>query len=133
MIYGTIEEEIEAGKELTRSHRLFNRSAIIHYTKSGDCIKIPMNALVSDFRDLLEEFIVEVELTQEGQSMYRYAPKRLSQDLYGTTQYWSILLHLNDSHSVIDFNPKKVKCIDPAKIDAVINEILIIGGYLNEQ
>ena len=132
MIYGTIEEEIEAGKELTRSHRLFNRTAIIHYTKSGDCIKIPMNALVSDFRDLLEEYLIQFELTQEGQTMYRYAPKRLSQDLYGTTQYWSVLLHLNGAHSVIDFKPKKIKCIDPAKVDAVINEILIIGGYMNE-
>ena len=132
MIYGTIEEEVEAGKELTRAHRLFNRTAIIHYTKSGESIKIPMNALVSDFRDLLDECIIRLDLTEEGQAMYRYAPKRLSLDLYGTTQYWSILLHLNGAHSVIDFTPKKVRCIDPSQIDKVINEILIIGGYMDE-
>ena len=68
MIYGTIEEEVEAGKELTRAHRLFNRTAIIHYTKSGESIKIPMNALVSDFRDLLDEYIIRLDLTEEGQA-----------------------------------------------------------------
>ena len=132
MIYGTINEEIDAGKELTIKNRAFNRTAVLHYNNTGESIKIPMTSLVSEFRDLLDEFIVEVELSQAAQTMYRYAPKRLSQDLYGTTQYWAILLHLNGAHSVIDFQPKKVKCIDPAKITTVINEILIIGGYTSE-
>lgn len=123
----TITDEIEDGLQLTISHRNFNNSVVINYTNNGEKIRIPMDSLISKYNDLVSNYVVSTELTEADAREYRYAPKKFSQDMYGTTQYWSIILYLNDCHSVIEFTPEDyIKYIKPESINELINEILIL-------
>ena len=44
------------------------------------------------------------ELSQEEMRKYRYNPKRLSFNLYGTTSYWWSIIFANQIHSLTEFD-----------------------------
>lgn len=129
MIPGTVIDDIAQGSRMRISHRLLNREALLHRL-DGERIRLPIDSLINDFLPLIKEYIFDIELDEASMLRYRFSPKKLSYDLYETTQYWSILLYMNECHSILDFEPKKIRFIDPGKIDVLINEILILGGKL---
>ena len=51
----------------------------------------------------LDELLKAIDLYDDELSLYKYKPKKLSLDLYDTTELWSVLLELNNMYSVIDF------------------------------
>lgn len=126
----TIEEDIEAGVNSQRSHRVFNGSLLIDYEDTGESVRVPINPLISKYKDYFDPYIKEVELTEEEQNEYRFAPKKFSQDMYGTIHYWSMLLYINECHSIIEFEPVILKYIAPESINEIINEILILENLV---
>lgn len=122
----TLTELIENGKELQISHRNFNNSLLIHDNKSDNTIKVPFNAIINKYRDFFIPYTVRFELTEQEQSKFWYNPRLLSYDYYGTPEYWSILLYINDCASALDFKPTKLNLILKENIKEVINEILIL-------
>ena len=42
------------------------------------------------------------------QNRFRFQPKRVSLEMYGTVDYWSLILYINECPSVIDFEPEKL-------------------------
>jgi hypothetical protein len=131
MIPATIREEIDDGLSEVFSHRNFNRCAILHYDKNNESVKIPMRHLISTYRDYFDDAIVTVDIDEEEERKYRYAPKKLSLDVYQTTQFWSIILFINECHSIIDFHPEgSVKLLDPNKAFTIVNEILILEDLI---
>lgn len=132
MIPLTIQEEIDAGNSEILSHRMLNNSIIINYNKSSERIRIPMDSLISKYSHLLDKFVISLTIDYDDRNNFAYSPKKLSQYFYRTTQFWSILLYLNDCHSLIEFDLEKerVKILDPAKITMLLNEILILEGKI---
>lgn len=126
----TIEECIEQGRDAECSHRTLNGSAILHYTHNGKNISIPINPLINKYRDFFDEYILVHQLTEIEQRTYRFAPKKFSLDMYGTTEFWSIILYLNDCHSILDFQPTVIKFIDNTQINGILNEILILEDLI---
>lgn len=124
--YATIEELIEWGKEQEISHRNLHKGAYITDSESGDVIRIPLNATMNEYRYFLEPYIIEIEMNDEELYKYQYKPKSLSYDLYNTTEYWSVLLMINNCISKIDFNKAKIKVLNPKTIRAFVNEVLIL-------
>lgn len=123
----TIAEDYEKGLQLKTSHRTFNNSVVVNYLNNDEKIRIPMDSLISKYADLFDKYVIDQEITEEDAMMFRYSPKMLSERLYGTTQYWSIILYLNDCHSITEFAPEKsIKVIKPEYIDELINEALIL-------
>lgn len=123
----TVEEDIRLGLSRAKSHRNMNGSLIMTYN-TNEHVKLPMNSLISKYRDFFDKYIDEVELTEEEQNFYRYSPKKFSQAMYGSTEYWSIILYINECHSIIDFEPVKIKYVVPESIDDILNEIMILEG-----
>jgi hypothetical protein len=121
----TVDDDIAYGLQSSREHRDINETLYLT-TKSGVTISEVLNPLTSKYKDFLEAYIVTRELTEEQQYKYRYSPKKLSLDIYGTTGYWSMILFLNECHSIIDFAPTTVKYVDPKYIDALFDEIHIL-------
>lgn len=125
----TIEEDIEEGLSQDISHRKLNECAIVHYNNTGENIKIPMNSIISKYRDYFDKYIDEEKLTEDEEREYRYSPKKFSSFMYGTTSYWSIILYINECHSILDFVPKgSIKYVVPEVIESLIEEILILEG-----
>ena len=47
------------------------------------------------------------DLSDKEYEKYKYKPKILSYDLYGTTELWFLLLHANELYSESEFNTKR--------------------------
>ena len=123
----TIEDQIEDGLTREVSNRKLNGNAIIHFSNSDEDIRIPMNSIISKYRDYFEKYVLEVPLTEEEEREYAYSPKKFSQFMYKTTEYWGILLHINDCHSILDFKPTgTIKYVNPRYIDMLLEEIMIL-------
>lgn len=125
VIPSTIDELISmANSEI--SFRNFHSDLIIMNEATGDSIRVPIESLLGKYRYFLDEIVITVKLYDDEFEKYRYAPKTLSDRLYGTTELWSGILAINHCISVIDFNKNPFKIYDPQKIKNLLNEILIL-------
>jgi len=50
---------------------------------------------------------------------YRFNPKKLSYDLYGTTELWGVLLSLNELSSTVQFDLKTLYVFPPYIVDRI--------------
>lgn len=57
------------------------------------------------------------------QYKYKYNPKYLSKDLYGTTEFYPLLLALNDCPSARSFTMETIKVVDTAYISEILQLI----------
>lgn len=130
-IHATIDELISWGKKQEISYRNLHRSCIINDKEKNTSIKIPLNDLVTDYRYYLNDYMIPVVMNDAEYEYYRYEPKKLSNTLYGTTEYWHILLIINNCVSKIDFDLQKLKVLDPMTVVSFINEMLILENVLN--
>lgn len=130
-IPSTVDEQYEYGKSLEISYRALHHDAYLYDKQSNRTIRIPFMSILSKYRDFLDEIIVEQELTLDEQRVYRWNPKKMSEDFYGTTEFWFMLLVLNNYKSVIEFQPKNyVKMYDTDKFKRYLNEIMILEDDL---
>ena len=130
-IPSTVDEQYEYGKSLEISYRALHHDAYLYDKQSNRTIRIPFMSILSKYRDFLDEIIVEQELTLDEQRVYRWNPKKMSEDFYGTTEFWFMLLVLNNYKSVIEFQPKNyVKMYDTDKFKRYLNEIMILEDKL---
>ena len=58
-------------------------------------------------------------LTESEYRMYRFNPKKLSFDLYGTTELWSLILDINELKSATDFDTKTVWLLPGYIVDRI--------------
>ena len=123
IIPSTIREDIDQNSDQELSHRTFNGCAYLHYVKNGETI--------NKYKEYFDPYIEKFDITEEDERKYLYSPKKLSLDVYKTTEYWSILLYINECHSIIDFAPVGfVKAIRPDILTKLLNEILILEGLV---
>lgn len=64
----------------------------------------------------LEENKKIVEFTTKEYYKYRYNPKLLSYDVYGTTELWFFILMANEIYAITEFDLRKIKMFDAAII-----------------
>lgn len=126
IIPSNLPEQVEQVLDFDISYRALHPAALLTNIQTDTTIKIPFSSLINKYKDFLTEIIETIELTDEEQEKYLYKPKKLSDDLYGTTELWSEIMVLNSAVSVIDFKPKKVKVYNPYRLKDYINEIMIL-------
>lgn len=112
---------------MAQGNALAISNANINYHKvlaaDGDKVVINFESLLTQYRYFLKKHIVILTLTDEQYLNYRFKPKSLSYDLYGTIEMASMLLSINNVVSVSEFDFKKVKVFDSG-IKDFINEVL---------
>ena len=74
------------------------------------------NSISDKYANELEENKHIVELTTKEYYKYRYNPKLLSYDIYGTTELWFFILMANELYSISEFDLRKVVLFDTAII-----------------
>lgn len=122
----TIEELVNWGKTQEISYRNLHGEVYINNLSNNEVIRIPLNSVMGEYRYFLEPYTIEITMSDDELYLYQYKPKSLSFKLYGTTELWSTLLMINNCISKIDFDKKKIKVLDPKRIKAFINEVLIL-------
>lgn len=126
MVPTTVNDDIESNGSRRISHREFNNELVITYKHDGSSVKVPCEPLISKYKDYFDKYILTVELNESEQVQYRYAPKTVSMAYYGTVAYWSVLLFINECHSIVEFEPKTMRYIDPQYIQDLMEEIFVL-------
>ena len=120
----TIQSIIDEGKNLKIINREFSLKEIM-VNSIGEKIVVNMYNLYEKYYELLLEHTARVVLSEEEQMKYRFNPRLLSKDLYGTIELHYMLLRLNHVYSVINFDFTEVTVFKPSVI-TLLNEIMVI-------
>lgn len=95
-------------------------------TDIGGVISTISGCFFDKYIDFIKEKSVKVVLTSDELTKYKYKPKLLSYDLYGTEELWFLILRLNNICHEMDFTKKIIYLLLPNNIK-VLNKILIIN------
>lgn len=94
-------------------------------------ITIPWDGLLSKYRNELYEYEMTYTFTDEEYNKYAYNPKRLSYDLYGTTEFWDLILRLNELYSTSEFDLRTVKLYNGGFYSAITSIISAEQPFTN--
>ena len=68
--------------------------SIFEKSIDGKSVLLSYNIL-NDYRKEIFDFIIPITLTNEEFQKYQYQPKKLAYDLYGSTEYYYMILFIN--------------------------------------
>jgi hypothetical protein len=103
----TVDEFIERSAE---NYMEFQNSS--HYTLVDGVIMEDFNIFRDRYYDLImHKYTKDRILSEDEFKKYRYRPKRLSNDLYGSIDYWYILLMINKMTTSMEFVKKRIKIL----------------------
>ena len=96
-IPATVTEQIENAENLELSYRALHEYALLDYKDVNKTkIEFPFKSLTNKYKDFLSTIIIQIPLTEEEQEKYKFKPKMVSEELYGTTEFWDQILILNN-------------------------------------
>lgn len=124
MNISTINELISLGKQLKISSETMSIKEIVTNTHNERFI-VNFTSVIDRYYDILLDHTSIVKLTDDEYLRYRYKPKLLSEELYGTQELHSLLLRLNHITSVIQFDFTELRVFN-TNIIKLINEIMIL-------
>ena len=120
----TIQDIISAGKELKICNRELSLKSVVTNSANEKFIVNIANLFEKYYEILLDNTVIVV-LTDEEYLKYRFKPKVLSYDLYGTKELHYMLLRLNYVYSVVNFDFKELRVFN-TNILNLLNEIMIL-------
>ena len=128
--YATINELIQSINTTEISYR--NLHTNVYINNSGQIVKIPYKSIIREYLPFFKSAVVPADFTASEIATYRYKPKKLSYDLYGTTELWSALLELNNMYSTIDFTlEKQINIFEPRAFKKLLNEVMILEKVIS--
>lgn len=101
----------------------YHNLAILARSISYDGLTFSSNNIIYDYLDELKEESVLVSMSDYSYMKYCYKPKLLAYDLYGATELYFVILALNNTCNIKDFNFKSLYLIEPEKLLAILNVI----------
>lgn len=120
----TIQDIISTGKELKICNRELSLKSVMTNSANEKYVVNIANIFEKYYEILLDNTVIVV-LTDEEYLKYRFKPKVLSYDLYGTKELHYMLLRLNYVYSVINFDFKELRVFN-TNILNLLNEIMIL-------
>lgn len=123
-VKSTIQDIIAAGKELKLCNRELSLKSVMTNSNDEKFI-INITNIFEQYYEILLENTVIVTLTDDEYLKYRFKPKVLSFDLYGTVELHYLLLRLNHVYSVINFDFTELRVFNTNILD-LLNEILVL-------
>lgn len=124
MYNSTIKELINNGKHSTLNTDELSLKTIVTNSLNEKFV-VNISCVFEKYYELLTDHAVTVTLTNEEYLRYRFKPRMLSKDLYGTYDLHYLLLKLNNITSVIYFDFTELKVFKP-EIISLLNEIQIL-------
>lgn len=97
----TIEEFIEAGKNVSLSYRDFS-----YLETMPNKTQVSVLDVIQDYITELRNAAMKVKLSDQEYRKYCYKPKLLCYDIYGNPELYFIILLLNDMADVKEFNKR---------------------------
>ncbi len=113
----TIDQLISAGKNVIIT---YNNLAIIEKIQH---MYLPVDNIIYTYLDELKKYIVPVRLTDMELVRYKYKPKLLAFDVYGSTDLYFVIMALNGIIDVRDFTMSTINMLKKEHIN-------ILMGYI---
>lgn len=120
----TIQSVIDEGMEAKVSGKTLSIKEVIT-NSAGEKFIVNMFNLYEKYYEILLDHVVTVTLDEPEYKKYRFQPKLLSLDLYGTKELHYMLLRLNYVYSVINFDFEEIRVFKPSVLK-LINEIMVL-------
>lgn len=93
------------------------------YRETHKGISYVIKNVINDYLPELKKLARKVLLSDKEYEKYKYKPKILSYDLYGTTEYYIYLLMINDMCNIYEFDSKKLLIITKSTLNLALNSI----------
>lgn len=106
----TIVKTIEASQEINYQYEQIQEK----YLFNGLVVQSP-KMVTDNFQDLYEGMLVTIELPTK----YKYRPEALSNEVYGTTEFWYLILRVNGLFNHGEMDSDTIKIISPEYIDTI--------------
>lgn len=87
--------------------------------KTGKKIIVNGDSLLLRYMNEIKVLKQKHEFTEVEYRKYKYNPKRLSYDLYGTTELWSLILDINEVTSVAQFDMRTIWILPPYLVERI--------------
>lgn len=121
----TISEQIKKGNSIELSMTNFHTKDVLDTT--NDKIVVNTLSILNNYMYFLKQYITELKLDIDEIQKYAYKPKLLSYTIYGTIEYYDLILRINNMDSVMDFSPENIKILKvfSGNISTFLNEVKI--------
>lgn len=120
---GTISGIIDYGNSLDISHSKLHFKGFA--PSNGRQIIINYTSVLDKYFDLITKNLTVYTMTDLDFQKYKFQPKLLSYDMYGTTELWSAILKVNNLFSASQFTQQTINIFN-SQIFEILNEILIL-------
>lgn len=104
----SLEDFISAGNSDALTYSNFS---IYHRCDKDENVLLAIDNVLYDYFDELKSLCKNVELTDAELIKYKYKPKLLAYDVYGSTQLYFIIMMINGIYDIKDFKRKRIKLI----------------------
>lgn len=93
-------------------------------------IIVAESSIIDKYKTELDENKTAIELSTQEYFKYRYNPKLLSYDIYGTTELWFLILMANEMYSVTEFDLHKIVLYNAEIINKVNHMLNMDSDFL---
>ena len=114
----TLEEFIKAGRSVTISYDALSFKEVL-----SNGTEISILNVVNDFLDDIRQYQVTVLLDDKQYEKYRFKPKLLCHDVYGNPELYYIILLMNYTADVKEFDFKKIKMLNTTAMNTLMSYI----------
>lgn len=128
-----IDEYIDDYRDLDKSFdtmHLKESNVITDGSKTRELILIG-DAITSKYKNDLNELLESKTLTAAEQTKYFCNPWALSYDLYGSVEYWHLLLEANNMYSITEFTQETIKVYDSTLPDVIDTILALEEEFIN--
>lgn len=120
----TIEEQIDYGMETPLSNSIMHMKE--KFKDKNDRVIIHCaTPLITKYWDIVQNYVVDIELTEDEFIKYARRPRLLSLDKYETIELWASILLINNMVSPVQFNKRKIKMFTTDILE-ILEELLIL-------
>lgn len=134
----TIEEFIKTEPQKSITIQKLHYPMVISGPINDTHLRINYESIINKYYSEFRNFFAYIDLLDpKDVSKYRNNPKALSYELYGTTEYWWLLLQCNEMRSASEFTKTHIKVITKKALKELCSIILradkdIIDQYVEE-
>lgn len=114
----TLEEFIKAGRSVTISYDALSFKEVL-----SNGTEISILNVVNDYLDDIRQYQVTVLLDDKQYEKYRFKPKLLCHDVYGNPELYYIILLMNYTADVKEFDFKKIKMLNTTAMNTLMSYI----------
>ena len=107
----------QSQKEVLSLKNIYSTMLVSSLDNLEHIFRIPIDDIFIRYRKELEILAQVVNLPEK----YYYQPKKLSLELYGTTELWLSLLRLNEMVNITEFDQPVIMIYNPNELKNFIN------------